>query len=51
MCEALDDSTPDVEPDTWWGAAGIDILIWADDPPYAEPAGDESTPAVPEVER
>jgi hypothetical protein len=25
------------EPDVTWGASGIDALIWADPPAYAEP--------------
>lgn len=24
--------------DVWWGASGIDALIWADPIPYGEPA-------------
>jgi hypothetical protein len=40
-------------PDVWWGADGIDALVWADGTPYAEPSGDgePTRPAVPEVER
>jgi hypothetical protein len=29
-------------PDVWWGADGIDALIWADPIPYADPAADVS---------
>jgi len=26
-----------IDPDVWWGADGIDALIWADGPPYVHP--------------
>jgi hypothetical protein len=31
----IDDLTPDTFADVWWGANGIDALIWADEIPYA----------------
>jgi hypothetical protein len=37
----------DPEPDVWWGSNGIDALLWADPPPYAEPVP-EATSAVPQ---
>jgi hypothetical protein len=37
-------------PDVWWGADGIDALIWADGLPYAELVNDQPTPVVSGVE-
>lgn len=41
------------EPDVWWGADGIDVLLWADPPPYVDPLITEvaKAPSEPEVVR
>lgn len=36
-----------VEPDVWWGPDGIDALLWADPPPYAEPVPEPAASAAP----
>lgn len=39
--------------DVWWGADGIDALLWGDPPPYADPLTTEAAkaPSEPEVVR
>lgn len=45
--------TDEPTPDVWWGADGIEALIWADPMPYEPPSGkpsnDTASLAVQEV--
>ena len=40
------DSSP--QPEVWWGANGIDALIWADPRPYDDPPPPYDDPPKPE---